>query len=72
MKSKYDELWKIPEDTLSLASDYDITPENNDADISDMNYLSVNSSGKVNYAEIKYEIPKDAKQILDSNVECGM
>lgn len=72
MKSKYDELWKIPEDTLSLASDYDITPENNDADISDMNYLSVNSSGKVNYAEIKYEIPKDAKQILDSNVEYGM
>ena len=72
MKPIHDELWKLPQDTLALASDYDISPVVDDEEIAGMDFLSESSSGKVNYDEIKYEIPTDTNQILQSNVEYGL
>ena len=72
MKPIHDELWKLPQDTLALASDYDISPVVDDEAVAGMDFLTENSSGKVNYDEIKYEIPTDTNQILQSNVEYGL
>ena len=55
MKPIHDELWKLPQDTLALASDYDISPVVNDEEIAGMDFLKEESSGKVNYDEIRYE-----------------
>ena len=72
MKPIHDELWKLPQDTLALASDYDISPVVDDEAVAGMDFLKEDSSGKVNYDEIKYEIPTDTSQILQSNVEYGL
>lgn len=72
MNPKHDELWKLPQDTLALASDYDISPVVNDEEIAAMDFLRNESEGKVNYDEIKYEIPTDTKKILQANVEYGL
>ena len=72
MNPKNDELWKLTQDTLDLESDYDISPVVDDEEIAGMDFLTENSSGKINYDEIKYEIPTDTKQILQANVEYGL
>lgn len=72
MRQLHDELWKLPQDTLALASDYDIPPVVDDEEVAGMNFLTEESSEKVNYDEIKYEIPTDTTQILQSNIEYGL
>lgn len=71
MKNIYDELWKIPEDTLRLASELPDT-RNATEDIPDeMNYLS-SERGRSSYDEIKYEIPSDNSQILETKIDYGL
>ena len=45
MNPKHDELWKLPQDTLALASEYDISPVVNDEEIAGMDFLSEESDG---------------------------
>lgn len=71
MNKLHDEMWKLPEDTLSLFSDTDIPLVTRDDNLDEMNYLN-DKPEVVDYDKIKYEIPEDNSKILDSNIDYGL